>query len=109
MNNINSGLDKLIIVILPHYLLNNRHVKGSEISLRKQSRPKSAFPCLRKLCTVAPKQLYLVPEKNENRRSQGGTRDFKPDGDDQRIVVGLKFSFPVFFARKMWQVFFRAA
>ena len=61
--------------------------------MRKQSRPKSAFPCLRKLCTVAPKQLYLVPEKNENRRSQGGTRDFKPDGDDQRIVVGLKFSF----------------
>ena len=59
--------------------------------MRKQSRPQSAFLCLRKLFTVAPKQLYLVPEKNEKRRSHGGTRDFKPDGDDQRIMVGLKF------------------
>ena len=77
--------------------------------MRKQSRPQSAFPCLRKLFTVAPKQLYLVPEKNENRRSQGGTRDFKPDGDDQRIVVGLKFSFPVFLLGKCGKYFFRAA
>ena len=37
----------------------------------------------------------------------GGVLQISSEGDDQRILGGLKFSIPGFFlGRKIWQVFF---
>ena len=36
----------------------------------------------------------------------GGVLRISSDGDDRRIILGLKFSIPGFFGRKIWQVYF---
>ena len=36
----------------------------------------------------------------------GGVLRISSDGDERRIILGLKFSIPGFFGRKIWQVYF---